>query len=142
MKRVLSLIIILQMLALPVHAQENGRAVYLEKGSSAPYTGTLLDDAATAKIIADRERQAAESRALAKKLVDESAAKWSLERANLIASQRSDISILSTHAAVLEEDLKKQKQISESKFSWTTLGLTGLVGISLGVLTALFVQKR
>lgn len=142
MKRILPVILIIQMLSLPVHAQESGRAVYLEKGTSAPYSGTLLDDAATAKIIADRERQAGESRALAKKLVDEEAAKWSLERANLVASQKSDISILSTHAAVLEEDLKKQKQISESKFSWTTLGWVGLIGTSIGVLTALFVQKR
>lgn len=124
------------------YGQEAGRAVQIESGSPAPFTGTLLDPQAVAKIIADREKQAGEARALAKKLVEESSAAWKLEKANLNASHESDISILTVHSQILEQDLKRQTEIAKSRFSWTSIAVVGLIGTSLGILTTLFIQKR
>ena len=137
MVKLISIFLSVLLVFLPVFsyaADEAPKTVYVKKGAKAPFAGSLLNAPAVAKILADREAQAAKCKENTNYLL----ARAEIECKKKLDTVKSDYKIdskkLNAIIAAKNEEIKKNQEIilkaSKATSPWVWAGIGCAVGVA------------
>lgn len=137
MKRIISLIICISFTAQSIYAFAN-KAIPLDEGQEAPFSGTLMDEEAVAKILAEREFE--KDKCKLEKDYETSKIKAKCDSDKAILQAELD-SLNRKHEELMKikdnESKRLQKIIEDqdnsySKIFWFTFGIVAGIGATFG----------